>query len=133
MIKDPFAKSLSDKQIKRNRNKAWSKLLELSKGICISWPPALCLSLGSDLNSQPGSPALAPNLYLPALAPDLYLRALAPNLCLPVLAPNLYLTALDPNLCLPALVPNLCLAVLALNFYLLALAPNLLFASLGKY
>ena len=30
LIKDPFTKSLSDEQIKRNRNKALSKLLALS-------------------------------------------------------------------------------------------------------
>ena len=31
LIKDPFTNSLSDKQIKRNRNKASSKLLALSR------------------------------------------------------------------------------------------------------
>ena len=77
----------------------------LNTGICISWPPVLCLAPGPGLGPlPPRPPVLAPNLYLPAVTPNLCLPVLPPNLYLPTLAPNFYLPALAPNFYLPALV-----------------------------
>ena len=66
--------------------------------VCISWPLALCLALGSGSGPWFQVTALAPNLYLVHVAPNLYLQTLAPNVHLPTLALNLYLPALTPNL-----------------------------------
>ena len=58
---------------------------EGNQGLCISWPPALCLALVPGPGSWPQSPTLTNNLYLPTVAPNLSLWSWPPNLYFPAL------------------------------------------------